>query len=186
MNDLDTQLKEHYQSRSLSETEAERMLQAVRQNTSPRAHRSWVAAAATLLLLLGGAWFSLQEWQGRSLSAAIAAEVVTSLRKATPLTLETTELAALADHLHELPFDITPAGCDILAVSTLVGGRYCKVQGHKAAQLQYRDTQGKRHTVFVAPLESNLEDFKAGAFDDSGAEVDLWENAGRLFVRVHQ
>ncbi|OGQ07112.1 MAG: hypothetical protein A3G32_08930 [Deltaproteobacteria bacterium RIFCSPLOWO2_12_FULL_40_28] len=64
----------------------------------------------------------------------------------------------------------------------LVGGRYCSLKGHIAAQLRLRErSTGKTATFYQLLMPNEIANFE-GTFEefDQGVKVKLWQERGLL------
>ena len=91
----------------------------------------------------------------------------------------------VASKLNKLDFQlIRPERLKELGLE-LIGGRYCSIQGHIAAQLHLKDIKtGSRFTLYQVPHskdwpEESLNNFNA-AID--GVEVSMWVEKGLLLA----
>jgi len=58
---------------------------------------------------------------------------------------------------------------------SLIGGRYCSIQGALAAQLKVKNTTtGNLDTLYIAPLTENLNKISAKKFSYNGVVIRLW------------
>jgi hypothetical protein len=87
----------------------------------------------------------------------IADEVASSHLKMKPLEVESFEISEVQDYFSKL--DFSPYSAQPLASNAqiaLAGGRYCSIQGSKAAQLRYKDTKGGYVTLFETAYSAVL------------------------------
>ncbi len=80
-----------------------------------------------------------------------------------------------------LALSFTPVDSPRVADLTFVGGRTCSVQGVKAAQMTLRDAEGRRWTLYQAPLDETLEAVPVGTVSAGGRSVVQWREGG-LFM----
>ena len=86
------------------------------------------------------------------LLVAIAAEVAANHLKLEPLQVEGAELAPVLAYFTELDFQPVTGPRPVARGATLLGGRYCTIQGVTAAQLRYRAPDGTLSTWYEGTL----------------------------------
>lgn len=109
------------------------------------------------MLLFNAADNSSQERVASSVIQRIADEVVRKHLKIQPLEVETTEIMRAQRYFSELTF--APYSVQSLVSSremTLEGGRYCFIQGARAAQLRYEDKKGGYVTLFETAYSTKV------------------------------
>lgn len=141
----------------------------------------WLAAAA-LVLLLGGAglW-----WRApMRVTARVAAEVARNHLKGSPPEVLADDFSVIEAALTKLDFPLAPSSAHPLPDRlTLVGGRYCSVQGVPAAQIRLLEPDGNPCTLYVARSVGNrLASVRPGEYEAAGVRVRIWHDEGRLFA----
>jgi len=125
----------------------------------------------------------------------IADEVATNHLKMKPLEVEGFKIRDVQRHFSQL--DFVPYSAQLLASNTkvsLVGGRYCSIQGSKAAQLRYKDTKGGYVTLFEtaysAVLFEKLPNIDKGEAPvvtyTKGIKVSMWVEKGIVMVSAEK
>ena len=148
-----------------------------------------VAAVAMIVVLV----ITALPKQSLDMPQLIANEVVRNHLKLKPLEVSTGSLAEIRRHFDKLKF-APIASLNIDNTSTLIGGRYCSLQGYKAAQLRITNVKsGKLDTVYQAPYVRDtfgeIPDIgKNGSplvVYERGIKVSIWVEKGILFARTH-
>ncbi|MBV1880811.1 MAG: hypothetical protein KUG82_04220 [Pseudomonadales bacterium] len=208
MNDnkapLSDALKKHYVSKELSDDRWEALDNLQRQeqhqqqiplNSNEKASASLfdllfklkdkrhLAIAASVLIVL--ALFPLQNWisgyQDSSTLDLIVAEVAYNHNKRMNVELESTNLTAIGDYLDRLDFSLIQSRVMDSARFSLVGGRYCSIQGELAAQLKIKDNEtGELLTFyqFKRPKDFHIETVIQKR--SAGALVKVWQEGDLL------
>jgi hypothetical protein len=156
---------------------------------------SWLLAgglfAATLTLI---SFFYTAQWYRAGaenrLLVAIAEEIAASHLEPRPREVEGPTLDAVLAYFTELDFQ--PVSSPRLGGpgDTLLGGRYCSIQGVSAVQLQYRSPEGTVSTWYEGTMAAHqlaaLPDVDAGARPFRhlvrGVDVSIWQANGLLFA----
>lgn len=137
-----------------------------------------------------------EQLQQSSLIQRIADEVASNHLKMKPLEIEATELATVQHYFSQLTFSPhqTKSFTDNNQIA-LAGGRYCSIQGAKAAQLRYQDTTtGAYITLFEAAYSAEL--FNELPHIDrgeapvvtytKGIKVSMWVEKGIVMVSTEK
>jgi hypothetical protein len=168
-------VREHIEDVRLSDAQFAE-LQAMQ--AAPRPSRRWVlgglvAAVAAVAVWGGGARVD-------PLAEAIAQEVARNHIKLKPLEVESARMDDVRAFFGEL--DFVPIDSAVVAASgtTLLGGRYCSLQGVQAAQLRVADGDDV-HSLYMAPDRAQFDaipDVSAGGRPwrvyANGLEVQIW------------
>ncbi|ROS05326.1 hypothetical protein EDC56_0856 [Sinobacterium caligoides] len=176
-------------------------LQQMQQNTK-RPASQWlsIAAVITVLIIMPALYFnspnglSLQSASGSAQVAMIdniANEVTKNHLKMKPLELKSESIKQLQEYFSALSFKPL-ASTQLTALQptrlTLLGARYCSIQGATAAQLRY-SSQPDNWTLYQVPFDqfNQLGLHEGGdsiATYARGLKVTLWQERGLLMVLV--
>ena len=186
MKNLDQKLRDYYAAQRLPDERVARILAAAGAVEPPRVIRwrqpQWLAAAAALVILLGGAAL----WRVPPVYAAgrVAADVAQTHRKAHAPDVQGNCFDRVGKGLDALDFPLKPSPeFALLEGLKVVGGRYCSVRGEPAAQILLVDAKGRRCTVVVAlATDTRLARVRDGEYERDGVRIRIWHDAGRLFV----
>ena len=128
----------------------------------------------------------------RDISWKIADEVAMNHIKMKPMELKSDRLAPLRDYFTQLDFSVVNS--DLLAKQnyTMLGGRYCSIQGVTAAQIRYRTDNGQKVTLYEVAYDPKLygdipkiEQGEAPlSIDVKGVSVSLWVEKGLLMAEA--
>lgn len=159
--------------------------------------RRWMAAgvAALVMAVVVGAF---QVFDGRRvlsgerLLASIAEEVAANHLKLKPLEVEGSDLATVLDYFTMVDFQPVASPRLGREDETLLGGRYCSIQGVSAAQLRYESPDGSVSTWYEGTLPdeslASVPDVTAGAtparFNIRGMDVAVWREHGLVFAEA--
>jgi hypothetical protein len=124
----------------------------------------------------------------------IVAEVVKNHRNLKPLEVSSDQLVSVSKYFDQLsfsPYQSNNQNVFSALSKTLIGGRYCSIQGSTAAQLRMKSREGSLSTLFQAGMSDlfiNIPDFEKGEASivqyKDGYEVQLWQEKGLLMVWV--
>ena len=154
----------------------------------------WVAVAAVFFIMMGNVlYFSMSP--ELALEQRIGSEVAKNHINLKPLEIQTSSMKAIRGFLTEL--DFSPVESILLKSSSksLIGGRYCSIQGVTAAQLRLRDSetgqiQSLYQTVYDRDVFYDLpllkENQKPVTVYSKGLAVDIWVEKGILFALTRE
>ena len=151
---------------------------------------SLLALTASLVLVF---MLSVNFYPGsRDISWKIADEVAMNHIKMKPMELKSDSLAPLRDYFTQLDFSVVSS--DLLAKQnyTMLGGRYCSIQGVTAAQIRYRTDNGRKVTLYEVAydpkLYGDIPKIAQGetplSIDVKGVSVSLWVEKGLLMAEA--
>lgn len=182
---LDERLRTYYAAQRLPDERVARILAASNAVVGPAnwwQRPQWLAAAAALVLLLGGAGFW---WRAPArMTARVAAEVAHNHLKGEAPEVQAARFGPIQLALAKLDFPLAPSAAHPLPDRlTLVGGRYCSVQGEPAAQIRLLEPDGHPCTLYVTRSTGNrLAAVRPGEYEAEGVRVRIWHDEGRLFA----
>ncbi len=181
---MDRQLHDYYTRQSLSGRTLSQLTERI-QNRSRVQRRRRVAyslaaglAAVALTLALGGRY-----WLMSDLRLNVAEEVVLNHVKALEPDFLSADYTELTTALSKLDFEIRPPQHALLSGASLVGARYCSLQGQLAVQLRYEGAEGLRFTLYQTPLAGRLARLtQVSKFSQNidSVNVELWQQDGLL------
>lgn len=210
---LDVALREYLSSDTLNTDElAELMsMQQFRLGSEPhgdvaatsrsfesKRRRRWslVAACCFVCMAALGSWrYVGYGLEGESNTVAlIANELASNHIKLKPLDIEAAQFSTLQGFFTLVDF-VPRASRFVIEQgmsNTLLGGRYCSIQGNSATQLRYRDAVGRASTVYQAVYHSDLygdiPSLDRGELplevSVKGLDLYLWVEKGLLMVWV--
>ena len=153
MKDLEEQVYRYYWDKSMGDESIDELL-----NAEVKSSRSWLQLSTALVA--GIALFAAVLWQQqlarfdlRDLTIREAAMNHTSKFQ---LDVETGELELLTAKMEKLDFPITLPS-QLKNRLSLIGGRYCTINGHLAAHLKFEDRElGNQLSLFMTPATTTL------------------------------
>jgi len=188
-------VREHVEQKSLSDSQLDSlMLLQNQKNKKTFVQTRWVAVAAVVFLAISNVfYFGLLS--NLELDQRIGSEVAKNHINLKPLEIQTSSIRDIGQFLTEL--DFVPVESSLLkdATKTLVGGRYCSIQGVTAAQLRLKDdktgqVQSLYQTIYDEKTFSGLpllkENQKPITVYSKGLAVDIWVEKGILFALTHE
>lgn len=144
-----------------------------------------VLAFVCVLIFLGYIALRVTDGPGRgdapfNLSKAIAREIAMNHWKQLDVEFIAKTIFDLGQQMDKL--DFSPINPDRLPEAfSIVGARYCSIQGEIATQIQLTDAAGHYYTLYQTRLEPPLIDIQDEVFDFEGLQLKLWQEDG-LFL----
>lgn len=186
---------EHIESQLLSEKQMTSLLNMQKEGVKKteqgfKLSARWVAMAAVFFIILGNVmYFSLSV--DMTLEERIGSEVAKNHINLKPLEITTSSISTIQDFLTKL--DFMPVESALLRGSTksLIGGRYCSIQGVTAAQLRLKDSKtGQIQSLYQAVYDREVfhdlpllkENQNPVTVYSKGLAVDIWVEKGILFA----
>lgn len=188
MDKLDQQLRDYYQEQALPSAKVESILESGTLVVVPwwRSPRHVLPIAAVLVFALLGLGFfasSMMVPHASQLAYAVAKEVAKAHNKALAPEVVTHSYATLQAQLNQVDFPLQPKADALAAACTLLGGRYCSIQGELAAQLRLQDAAtGTLYTLFVTKETPQLAKLKESNRWVEGDNVRFWREGDRFFA----
>jgi len=197
----------HYRDKKLSETQLEKLqqLQAEADKATKQAKYSWfessrqwvsklldyfyrgdkatslklswsISALAVAFVLVIGIKASLLP----SLDEKVVREIAYNHNKQAAMEIKSAALADIGNYLNKLDFSLINSERFSSPEWQLLGGRYCSIQGHLAAQLRIRNNEtGKEMTLYQTQLPKQSPAISDGHLGyDAGVKVELWSEKG--------
>ncbi len=196
---LSNQVKQHFDDFNLSDAQADQLGKVMLRSRKPVTQTSFLQryksiSAVAVLMLLVVISFGFREFHQHQLSAEIASEVSYNHNKLKPMEVSGNNFSQVADYFSELEF--SPLQSDYLSAGslTLIGGRYCSIQGSPAAQLRYLDDNGQLVTLFETNYDSRKFNFlpvhekgeKPRVIYSRGYKVNMWIEKGLVMASVQK
>ena len=171
-------LRDHYVSEELPPETLARLVEMTETVPPPQRQTLFTpllaaAAALVLALLLILPSFGPEE---NPLILKVAQEIAMNHNKGLDVEFSTEDYAELRRSMDKLDFALVEA--QRLQGLQLVGGRYCSIQGHLAAQLSLRDHDGNPLTLYQTLLAEDLEDLTGEEIKTQGLHIELWGEDG--------
>jgi hypothetical protein len=108
------------------------------------------------------------------LENAVIREISMNHRKNLQAEYKVPAIGALSQVMAKL--DFTPVSPEPLKLEnfTLIGARYCSIQGNLAVLITLRDESGRRYSLYQAPLDGGLAHIPKLKTNQDGTTVSLW------------
>lgn len=189
---------DHVEEKSLSGKQLDSLIQlqeGIKKNPQKtNMPARWMAVAAVMFIAVSNVFYfvSLPEL---ALDERIGSEVAKNHINLKPLEIKTSSIKTVGGFLTKLGF--LPIESSLLKGSTksLIGGRYCSIQGITAAQLRLKDSktgqvQSLYQTIYDEKTFSGLPLLKENqnpvTVYSKGLAVDIWVEKGILFALTRE
>ena len=187
MKNFEQELKNYYRSKRLGPEKVRTIQKQARKANKTRLRVSYlVPLAASILLVIGiWTWFHVSG-TGGTIANQVAAEIGHNHRQRGALLVESDRYDIVQATLSELDFSLLPTRETLVQDFTLIGGKYCVIQGSRAAQLKLKNRgSGIVHTLYILPVNEKTEDLKAGIYETDDVHVELWTDRSLLYGLAH-
>lgn len=186
-------LKEHYGSKELSESQIDKLNRLQQEQTDLilekkkkpnifelsslfKTKRSAAIAASVLIALM---LLPLQRlfvnYQHSNTVDLIVAEVAYNHNKRMKMEIYSTGLPEINTYLEKLDFNLINSGVVSSKLYSIVGARYCSIQGQLAAQLKIKDKEtGEMFTFYQSKRPDGFTLEKLYEKRSTGALVKVW------------
>ena len=174
MKKLEQELNNYYRSKRLASHRITAIQASVHEAGRTRYRVSYlVPVAALVLLTIGiGLWLHIST---DSITHEVVAEIGRNHRQHGALVVESGQYGAVQAALSELDFPIRPRRDELVRDFVLAGGKYCTIQGSRAAQLKLNHREsGIIHTLYIFPMADNAKGVEPGIYETNGMQVELW------------
>ncbi|GGI89670.1 hypothetical protein [Shewanella gelidii] len=164
--------------------------QATDQAPNWKSSLKWLGMLASALLLVM-AWVFMP--QSPNFSEMIATEVAMNHLNMKPLEVKTNQVASLRQYFTELDFSITKTSRKIFDDKTMLGGRYCSIQGVTAAQIRYEMADSVQSATlyevgYNPDVHGEQPDIDVGESPKrltiNGVDVEIWVEKGLLMAQA--
>jgi hypothetical protein len=174
-------LRAHYRAERPSPRVMRRLDDATRA-ARPVRRIGWLAAiAAAAVGMAIATWLGLG-YDPTKLAHRIADEVAMNHQKALELEFHGDRYAELDVAMDKLEFSLRRPDAAVHRDLTLLGGRYCSIQGQLAAQLRLEREDGSNATLYLTRLTRDLRHLPPQTLESRGIQVTLWQEADRFLA----
>lgn len=198
-NNLKNVMREHVEKKSLTSKQLDSLLDIKNEKiVKPsryfnRPYR-WATVAAMFIVVISNVlYFGM--FPQLALDQRIGSEVAKNHINLKPLEIQTSSIQAIRNFLTELEF--SPIESTLLkgGSKSLIGARYCSIQGITAAQLRLKDSktgqvQSLYQTVYDPKVFTGLPELKENekpvTVYSKGLAVDIWVEKGLLFALTRE
>lgn len=149
---------------------------------------TWIASASALVLI---ALVTIQmSFNHPDIIGLIADEVAKNHLKLKPLEVHSREISDVQNYFDKLDFLLVSSlSFKQKSKASLLGGRYCSIQGSSAAQLRYQKLNGESVTLYqtnYSEIFSDIPNIEKGQIPIKtyarGVEITMWLEKGLLMV----
>lgn len=187
MGNLEQELKNYYRSKRLGPEKINAIRKRTREEDKPSLRVSYLVPLAASILLATGilTWFHVSGGGG-GIAHQVAAEIGHNHRHRGDLLVESARYGAVQAALGELDFSVRPRRETLVKNFALIGGKYCVIQGSRAAQLKLKHRgSGTVHTLYILPVNEKTENLREGTYETGGVHVELWTDRSLLYGLAH-
>jgi len=193
---LKQSVKDHLDDVTLSKDQLSRLDALMADNTESSKQtrlyfNRWSVAATAMFLCLTVMVMMFISNQPSNIPQSIAQEVVHNHLKLKPLEVKTDSIAAVSKYFSKLDFMPINSSMLLNTDQSLLGGRYCSLQGITAAQLRLKDNQSSSvQTFYQTEYRQNvfgeLPDIDKGdkpiEIYVNGVKVKIWREKGLVLA----
>jgi hypothetical protein len=181
-------VRNHFAGYRLSGDQLQRLQDVQSRFSSPlpvaaaKGFRSRTTLVAVLVCLVIAVFAWRHPWDQTINMSSLAAELAYHHNKRMVMEVESASLDEVRAYLGKLDFTPIESQRFPSAEWELVGGRYCSLKGHLAAQLRMRNkTTGETCTFYQLLTPPGVTGL-AGTFEDfeQGVKVEIWQERGLL------
>ena len=116
-----------------------------------------------------------------ALQTVVAQEIALNHHKQLALEFQANNYQQLNTQMKKLDFQLVASANPALDTLTIIGARYCSIQGHLAAQIRLRDPQDQQYTLYQTTLpRSMLSQLHANQIIDN-VEVTQWSENNTFY-----
>jgi len=142
----------------------------------------WIAACFSLLILpLIYLSYSVTHSPGNFMNRIVAQEIALNHNKQLPIEFNAQTIAQLDNQMAQLDFALHDSKHSSLDNLTIIGARYCSIQGNLAAQIRLQDNSGNAYTLFQTPLTQSLNNQSELTSDVNNVFINRWQEDGVFF-----
>ena len=143
----------------------------------------YLAIAASIMLMIGVGFQWMFEPSPNQLMQSVVKEVMLNHQKNLAIEFAENDYKELAFMMKKLDFTIQEPKHTTDAGYTLLGSRYCSIQGHIAAQIKLMDNQNRVATLYVTQLNDTLALLQSKQQVSGEVVVNTWYE-GDLFYSL--
>lgn len=178
MKPIDEEIVKFYDEQKLDDSFVEALIVQANNEKKALSWKRFSLAAFFALATIVSSFFMVREYRVSSVVSEIAKNYI----KNEKVLFHTQSYAVLQEKLSQLDFSIQPSQTELLKGFKLVGGKYCSVEGSKAAQMKFTDLKtGKIKILYAVSLNETLDWVNQDSGEDMGVRVELWSEGGTLF-----
>ena len=181
MDRLTTHIRQHYADRELSQEKIQTILSRG-ENLSERFPSRYLTILVTAAVLILGFLFTDHHLEKNRLKDRVLAEIAMNHNQQLQVEVTGNRYQNLQIQLNRLDFALLPSDPTVRETYTLLGGRYCSIQGGLAAQLKVKHKRtGDVLTLYVTRLTKPLKAIASQTATHDNVTIRLWTDNDRLF-----
>ena len=186
MKNLEQELKNYYRSKRLASHRITAIQASMHEIGRTRHRVSYLTPLAAVVLLTIG----IGLWLYMSTDSSLTHQVVTEIRhnhlQHGALVAKSDQYTVVQAALSKLDFPIRPRRDELIQDFILIGGKYCTIQGYRAAQLKLSHRNSRIiHTLYVLPMTDNIKDVEPGVYETNGVQIELWTDQLLFYGLAH-
>lgn len=194
-DETDKAVKDYYQKKSLSAEKLQQLMDVAQlaEKKSEVEVINWrsrwlmqrnVSIAASLLLavLIGFQWMSVAPTQ-EQLVASIAKEIAINHQKQFASDFSEASYAGLSQVMTKLDFKLVDPERLKSKGFEIMGGRYCSLDGHIAAQVRLKNSAGEIFTLYQTSSHETFQALTEHVARAKGVDIEMW-NEGGVFLGI--
>ena len=191
MNDkhLNQQINSYYNDKKLDPDKLEQLLSQtknIHQSENIVSHswsltRSAAIAASIFAVIILALIFKLPGAPQQNLAILVAEEIALNHNKQLDIEFKAESYSTLRTLMKKLDFNpVSPSRIDQNNL-TLIGTRYCSIQGQLAAQIKLKDSKGNIRTLYQTQLNPKLSELPEKDYLVNGVKITQWQEHGLFF-----
>lgn len=194
-NKLKKSVRGYLESKQLNSEQLDNLTQLMNSHETESSKKRFYSldkvAAVLVLAIVAGVFWSLGN-NKVDVAELIAEEVAYNHLKMKPMEVSSESLNDMRNYFSKLDFSLSRSEYVVDNGLTLIGGRYCSIQGDAAAQLRMLNKEtGDIQIVYQAPYNKELFQGLPKLYEGqdptrhyvNGIAVDVWVEQGVLFAR---
>lgn len=115
-----------------------------------------------------------------ALTQAVAVEIARNHNKRFNVEFHTAAFGDLERQMEKLDFALPEPARIRQRGLRMIGARYCSIQGQPAAQIRFKDKDGRTCTLYVSAAVPALAGVPETQVEVNGVRIELWRESGLL------
>lgn len=176
---------EYYHTQTMNQHKLDQLLELSESiNSRSKLSRNkipdWRSIAA-VLVIASSITLGINQYQKNTLIKIVPQEIALNHSKQLSLEFYADNYASLDKMMNKLDFNLLASSNTSLAGLTILGARYCSIQGNLAAQIRLKDKKGTYYTLYQTPITSALKTEKTGTFLSGDIKITQWQENNLFF-----
>jgi len=191
----DKAVKDYYQKKTLSAEKLQQLMDVAQlAEKKPAAEvvnwkNRWlmqrnisIAASLLLAVLVSFQWMNVAPTQ-QQLVASIAKEIAINHQKQFVSDFSEASYSGLSEVMTKLDFKLIDSERLKSKGFEIMGGRYCSLSGHIAAQVRLKNSAGEIFTLYQTSSHETFEALTEHVARAKGVDIEMW-NEGGVFLGI--